>query len=791
MERLYKSKNLFLFSFFILLQILSAQTEKFKDPTKETSTFIVRNILITGKTKHDPHFISNLSHIFSGDTSIKIDQAIKRLWNSHFFGNISVYKKKTSYENEMDLIFDLEDLRDVDKIKGIEKVSPSIEKIKSEDKISENNEILIENKWKSLNENKNSKGKRIEIILFEGNKIIPTKILLGFLTKDKFWFTKNIFDSNLKENLRNIRYKYQSMGFRDVQVFLDSVWKKNSGNYGIKIKVIEGKRYYLGNIDFIGNTLYETDFLRKKFFYKTGDIYDKVGIDKNISNPEYGMISYYLNSGYLFSKIIPIEKRIEDNKIHLEIRIEENKPVYINKVNISGNTITKDHVIRRELYTFPGNIFSPREIKYSLLRLENLDLFNKVFPKFIPNKENNTVDIEWRVIEKNYNQIQLNGGYGKGNFVGNLRLNFLNFSINNLFNFKSWRPLPQGDGQKLLLYSQLSQDDTKSYGGSFTEPWLEIISPTSLTLNFNYSKDRIQESEDIFLLPKISFTETAIHEEFLEKKNYSLIFKKFLTFRFPYSTKVEFSINYDKFLYNRYLFSYLDRKFRYNNMNYLISLQRDTSSPDFIFPFKGSEIQVISRFNFPYSIIRRNNEEFKLNWMNFLKLKMKAFWYKKIMDKMVIKSGGEFGLLVKCDESKVLFPFHKFYIGGESNHLSKNLNVDMIPLRGYSFHRNHPESISPMDGGIIYNKSIFEIRYLIKEFSNLSKFWTNLFVEGGNISDSYKVFNPFKMKKSFGLGFRIFWSPIGFFGLDISNPIDRKNFSVQSGWKTNFIIGKE
>ncbi|WP_185859834.1 BamA/OMP85 family outer membrane protein [Blattabacterium cuenoti] len=783
---------------------------------QENHKFKVKNIYVIGKTKYDSSFISSLSHIFPGEEIYipgkKVDQAVIKLWKSNLFGKISIYKKNIS-KNEIDLFFDLEDLIEIHKInvEGIgNMVFPIIQKIRPGDKIPEYLIQNIKNDIKNhyikegypevtitsqfiIHNNKNilniyvKRGEKIgiEYILFDGNQSLSKNTLLNVMKKTRKKIHIPIIEKssyfvyeNIKEDLKNIRYKYQSMGFRDIQVILDSIWKNKTGDYGIKIKIIEGEKYYLGNIDFIGNTILKTDFLRKILSYKKGDIYDKNGINNNILNTNIpSIISHYLDIGYFFVKIVPVEKRIEDNKIHLEIKIEENKPVYINKVHISGNTITKDHVIRRELNIYPGDLFSTKKIKSSLFRLTNLNLFDnrKIYP-YIQTNNNNTIDIEWHVTEKSANQIQLYGGYGKEKLLGNLQLNFGNFSINNLFKLKSWKPIPQGDGQKLILSCQFGKD-FQSYGFSFIEPWIEKDKPTSLALNMKYSQKKANKTEDLDFFPLSN--EKIPHDRFLERIGTTVKLNKLLTFLDPYS-KIELSMNYDKFSYDKNLLEL-------NNLSYSISLQRFSGEPDFVFPLKGSKTQLNSIFTLPHSILFK---ESKSEWVEFFKFKINSYWYKKIIDKMIMKIGGEFGLLGKYYTNN-LFPFQKFYMGGIKNSMNFKFieNIDHIPLRGYSSHINDPDYITPKNGGVIYNKSILEIRYLIKDFSNLSKLWTNFFIEGGNISDSYQKFNPLNMKKSFGFGFRFFWLPMGFFGIDLGYPIDGKN--IKSKWKTHFIIGQD
>ncbi|WP_317168451.1 BamA/OMP85 family outer membrane protein [Blattabacterium cuenoti] len=789
--------------------------------------FIVRKIHVIGKTKYDSRFISELSGISPGesvdDYGIKTDHAIRKLWKSNFFRKISIYKKNV-HKNEIDLFFELEDLEEIHeiKVKGIQKNQfPIIEKIKIGDRISGEliqtikneiqehyikkgyHEIDIKSEINKNHNNKNvlcldiDKGKQIEIeeILFDGNQTIQDKELLNLMSsktkKELISIIKRplFVQENIRKDLKNIMNQYKFMGFIDVQVYLDSVWKKKSGNYGIKIKIIEGKKYYLGNVHILGNKKLKTDLLNQIFFYKRGDVYNQIGVKRNILNSSFpGSILYaYFNLGYLFVNITFIEKRIIDNKIDLEIQIKENQPVYINKVIILGNTITKDYVIRRELKIHPGDLFSIDKIKYSLLHLENLNLFEKVYHEIKINKKNGLIDIEWHIVEKNTNEFQFHGGFGGKDFrkiIGNFKLNFGNFSIRNIFKWKLWNPIPQGDGQKLIIQSQLGKDFT-SYGFSFTEPWIEKNNPTSLTLESKYSIKTIRNKEDLDFLYQVYNTKISDEgNKFLKKIGVSVYLNKSLAFLDPYS-KILTSIDYEKFIYKKENSSELDQKQKINNLSYLISLQRFSIVPDMIFPFQGSNMQLNSVFTLPYSIMIKNHKE----WIEYFKLRIIFFWYHKIMNNMILKTGGELGYLGRYNDAKQLFSFQKFYMGGGHSNLleSKFYDKDFIPLRGYS----SKDSILS-NGGTVYNKLILEIRYLIKNLSNL-KFWTTCFMEGGNVSESYQKFNPLILNKSFGFGFRLFFPPIGFLGIDFGYPIDHNivhGFRI-SKWKTHFIIGKD
>lgn len=835
-----------IFYLLIIIQILQQKSYSISHSKKKYDThyaynrnennylFKIRNIYVLGKTKYDSNFISKLSNLYSGnfiDTSNnnnEINKIIKKLWESNLFQNITVYKKHISKKN-IDLYFELEDLIEIDKIKtnGIiinefpilknikygKKISPDfIQNIKNEineyfknkgyHEINIKCEIITENGKNVLYIDVN-KGKKIGIkeILFEGNKEISREKLLEFMKKIKNNFYIPIIDKsiyvfvekNIQEDIRSIINKYKSMGFIDVQVFLDSVWKESSGDYGIKIKIIEGDKYFIGNVKFIGNKNINTKILKDIFSYKEGDIYDLINIKKKILDEINPSVLYtYLNSGFLYVKIKPIEKIIK-NKIYLEIQIEENKPVYIHNVKISGNSITKDHIIKRELTTHEGELFSPKNIRISLFNLENLNLFNKVYPKIHTiNERKNLVDIEWCIVEKNTNEIQFHGGFdGKDikKFIGDFRINFNNFSLKNFFNWKSWKPIPQGENQKLVIFSQLGRDFS-SYGFTFTEPWIGTIDPASFTLHTKYSLKNIKNNDNYFFLYKIN--DNGKIAKILERKKSSIQIEKFVKFLDPYS-KISFLIDYDISSYKKEMLSDNDPQHIFCNISSLVSFQRNSMKPDFIFPIKGSKTQFDIEFTPPYFIFMKNNEkdaneDKKIKWIEYSKFRMNTFWYKNIMKNMVLKIGGEFGFLGTSKKNK-LYPFQKFYMGEIPNNL-KSEDIDVIPLRGYSTGMKNLKSTIE-NGGVIYDKILLEIRYLIKKISNI-KIWTTSFIEGGSISRSYRGFHPLSMNKSFGFGIRSFCSPVGFLGVDFIFPIDsvdKKPF--KSRWKTKFIIGKD
>ncbi|WP_185864409.1 BamA/OMP85 family outer membrane protein [Blattabacterium cuenoti] len=858
-----------IFGFLIMMQILQQKSYSFSNISNEyehhkyiirhiddlsirneNNLFRIRKIHVFGQTKYDHNFISKLSNIYSGDfidlSENKINEIINVLWKNNLFQDISVYKKQIS-KNEIDLFFELKDLIEIDEIiaDGIQiDEFPILKNIKPGYRISVDfiqnikNEIIEYYKDKGYDEisvkcsilkkdNDNEKnilhidvnqGRKIGIkeILFEGNKELSSEQLLKYMKKTKKSFYIPIIDSsnyvfvekNIQEDIKSIIDKYQSMGFIDVKIFLDSVWKKSFGDYIIKIKIIEGDKYYLENdVEFFGNKNISTSTLKDIFTYKKNDIYDRINISHKIFDPKNtSILNTYLNLGFLFVKINPIEKIIGNNKIHLTIQIEENQPVYINDIKISGNSITNDYVIIREITTHKGDLFSAKKVKESLLNLESLKLFKNVYPNVYPINEN-SVDIEWCVVEQNTNEIQFYGGFdGKSikKFIGDFRLNFNNFSLKNFFNWSLWNPIPQGDNQKLSLFSKLGKDFL-SYGFYFTEPWLgSKINPTSITLHGKYSLKRIKDNDDDFLISQINENNKIadIKTQILERKGASIQVDKFLKFLDPYLS-ASFLIDYDFSSYKREMLSNSYYEHIFGNLSSLVSFQRISTKPDFIFPLEGSKMQFNIEFTPPYSFIfksdNNNNGDInkKIEWMEYSKFRMNSSWYKKIMKDMVIRIGGEFGCLATNQKSK-LYPFQKFYMGEIPSKFFGLEDIDVITLRGYNTEMNNSKYPMLKTGGIIYDKIILELRYLINinniipNVPNNIKIWTNSFVEGGSISSSYRKFNPFLMNKSFGFGIRSFISPIGFLGIDVIYPIDlidKKPFL--SKWKTRFFIGKD
>ncbi|WP_394798865.1 BamA/OMP85 family outer membrane protein [Blattabacterium cuenoti] len=795
---------------------------------------MIKNIFIKGKTQYSIYKISQISNIHKGDClnlqeGKTIDNAIHRLWNSNLFKNISIYKEniknKKNNKNELNIYFELEDRISFNKIilKGVTK---EIETYKflclnhNSDIISDDfiqklkNEIIdfyikqgyfkvsVISTNLDLDKNNNSLvvnvnlGKKISLskIFFHGNKIFSDKELYNIMIQNQ-----NNNDNYLyhlyHQGVNNIIYKYQSLGFRDIEITLNHI-QNNKGNSELIVNVSEGKKYYIGNINFVGNTVYNTKYLKTILHYNTGDIYNKQEIEniilnKNINN---SIIYNYLNLGYFLIKILILEKKIVDDKIYLEVNIEENHPVYVKNIYISGNKITSNHVIQRELKINTGDRLSIKKLHEDLIRLQSLDLFKIVYPKIIYHN-NDLVDLKWKVIEDNHHSVKfmVEEGYDKNSSLGSLNFLLKNVSIKKLLNIKQWNPFPnpQGDGQKLLLYNKIGKN-VQHYGMTFIDPWIKDTNHISYFVKIDFINRIIKNifDPDFLLLHEKNNCNirncNLTNNKLLNKIGYSIGISKPLTFHDPY-WKLDFLIDYDRYIYNNNNKNKEESPIYLNNLFYLISLKKFNKELTNIFPLSGSKMEINGLFTLPYSNIF-NDEYSHQSWLEYFKIKSLFYLYKKIFDKMVLKTGLECGILGNYNNKKDLFAFQKFYMGDIHQNIYGIFSPsDFIPLRGYASENqnfNNP-------GGLMYNKYFLEMRYLIFNdmFNNTSnKLWANVFLEGGNMitQNSNQLYNK-KMKQSIGFGFRCSYIPLGIFGVDFGYPLypDEKNNKT---WKIHFIM---
>ena len=650
---------------------------------------------------------------------------------------------------------------------------------------------------------------KIDQINFTGNEITKSSKLKKKMKKTKtklfgrFWKKSKFIEKEYKEDLTSILDFYKEKGYRDARIITDSVIT-DKNKITINIDLQEGNKYYFGDISFLGNSVYSDAQLSRALGLFKGDTYNGVLLKKRISDntkPDGEDLSnLYQNNGYLFSNINPVEVSVENDTINFEIRVVEGKPAYFNKITVVGNTRTNDHVIYRELRTKPGNIYSKSQIVRTVRELGQMGFFDpeQISPDF-KNVDPNagTVDIEYGLVEKGASQVELQGGYGGGGFIGTLGLSFNNFSVRGLKDKSAYKPLPMGDGQALSVRLQANRFyNTASF--SFSEPWLGGRQPVSFSTSISRTK---QYRYDYF-------TGQANKNQFFEITGAQIGLAKKLRVPDDYF-QLSQSIGYQYYNLSNYytgLFTFGDGKS--NNIFYQVILARDNTFVNPVFPLGGSQFAISAKLSLPYSLFNdidyddlENQAEYqnedgepdqakidqeKFKWLEFYKVKFNGTWYTRLIDKFVLKTHAEFGFLGAYNNKRGIIPFDRFYLGGDGMSQYAMDGRETVALRGYT-----NQSLSSQDGSTIYNKFSLELRYPITLKPSASIFALT-FLESGNGYNSFREFNPFNAKRSAGLGIRIFMPAFGLLGIDFGYGFDSQFAGDLNahGWETHFVIGQ-
>ncbi|MCB9046632.1 MAG: outer membrane protein assembly factor [Chitinophagales bacterium] len=601
---------------------------------------------------------------------------------------------------------------------------------------------------------------------------------LGFLSPSKTldaldpYFRYNFFSSSkfnekkFESDKQSIVSYYNTLGHRDAIVTDDTVYKVGGGNINIDIKIREGHQYYFGDIEWKGNTKYSGEFLSKILGIKRGDIYNVELLDTRLGkvlSPDGGddVSSLYMNDGYLFFNVDPVEVSIVGDTINYEMRITEGPQATIKNVTITGNFRTNEHVIRRELRTLPGNKFSRADLIRSQREIANLGFFDQekigIQPK--PNQEDGTVDIEYSVVEKSSDQLQLSAGFGGGiSFYGNVGVTFNNFSLRNVFKPQFWDPLPVGDGQRFSVNYQSNGKYYNSMNVSFTEPWLGGKKPNSLTTNFMYSKF------------SSSITGANVNESYMRVLGGGVSMSRRV--KWPDDNFVfTYGINYQNFKLKQYeLISGSGFNDGPSNNLYAKLVLARYSIDQPLYPRSGSNINFTFQFTPPYSSI--SGDDFssaapaqKYKWIEYHKYRFTAEWYQRIVGNMVFKFATKYGFMGYYNRDIGFSPFERFQVGG-GGLSGQNYFVgrDIIAQRGY----NGPYT----SDATIFNKYTAEVRYPFS-LSPTSTIYGLLFVEAANAWANFSQYNPSKLNRSAGVGLRVFLPMFGLLGLDYGVGFDR------------------
>ena len=643
----------------------------------------------------------------------------------------------------------------------------------------------------------------------------------GFLTLSK---TKRVLDpyfrfklfsgakfdpKKFEEDREKVLNYYNSQGFRDAQIVDTALYRSKNGNLNIDLKVQEGRKYYFGNITWKGNSKYPDSLLNLVLGINKGDVYNIDILNKRLGKQltqEGGDISgLYMDDGYLFFQVEPVETAVYNDTIDHEIRIKEGPQARIKRVTIAGNEKTKDHVIRRELRTIPGELFSRSDLIRSQRELANLQFFNQetIDPGVVPNAEDGTVDINWRLEEKSSDQLELSAGWGGGvGLTGTLGVTFNNFSIRNILKKAAWDPLPTGDGQKLSLRVQSNGRAYRSYSFSFTEPWLGGKKRNSLTIGLNNSK-----YSNAFDPYTGQIDRERSDTNYLKTTGISVSLGKQLKWPDDYFSLI-FTLNFTQYTLKNY--PIFDPNFHTGvsrNISAKITLQR-SSVFNPIFPVSGSNFLASVQFTPPYSAWNKTTKSSidKYEHPEYHKWRFNAEWYVPIgkpmgADKsrqLVMKLAAKYGFMGRYNKELDYSPFERFQVGdaGLTNNYGL-LGYDIIAHRGYPVYESSDPSVNPDQQNAnrfftIFNKYTLEMRFPVVTNPS-STIYALTFFEAANGWYNYKDYNPFRLRRSVGVGMRFFLPMFGLLGFDYGVGLDRltPGTGLKGASRFTFMLGFE
>lgn len=773
----------------------------------------------------------------------KITDAVKKLWKQGLFSDIEITLTKIIDDKAFIDIYlverarlsrfsfkgikksEADDIRDIIKlVKGTQVTENVIMSSKKSindyfidkgfrnievDIIEEEDTLIANSIILTFDIKKNSKIK-IEDIVFIGNdNLIQEKKFYNFYlsekkiadsklhramkeTKRKRWFNvfkaSKLITKDYETDKKKIISKYNELGFRDAKIIYDSVVPTADANrINIYIGIEEGKKYYFRNITWLGNTKYSSEFLTRVLGIQKGDAYNSTVLEEKLLYDPAGVMSVYQDNGYLFSNVTPVEVLVENDSIDLEMRVYEGKQARVNRITITGNTRTNDHVVMREVRTRPGALYKRSEVQRTIREFAQLGYFDpeKLNVDFQPNPVDGTVDLEYIVEEKPSDQIELSGGWGANMIVGTLGLSFNNFSLRNIFNPKAYRPLPTGDGQRLAIRAQASGLWYQSYSLSFVEPWFGGKKPNSLTTSVYHSiitSGKTPEVEGYYHF-KVTGVGLGLGQRLRVPDDYFTLYNE-VGYKF-YNLS-----NYPNFIY---------RDGHSNNLSIKSILGRHSAGPNPIFPTTGSTFSLSIELTPPYSLFNNKtytddmSDQDRYKWIEYHKYKFSGQWFTTLAGSqdgssraLVLMTKFEFGLLGMYSKAVGPSPFEGFQLGGDGLYGYNLYGLETIGLRGYL-----NNSLTPQNGGNIYDKFTVELRYPLS-LNPSATLYAIGFLEAGNAWYRSDNFNPYDMKRSAGVGVRIFMPMIGMLGVDWGYGFDQISGNAgASGSQFHFVIGQQ
>lgn len=794
--------------------------------------YVIGGVNVSGIKYISPEQIVSITGLSVGEKITipgdDVSSIIKRIWMQRFFSDVGMYvdsiKRDTVYlniflqERPRVVRWDFEGVRSGERKDLEEKlklrrgselsdyiISSSkdvirrhfVEKgfLQAEVSVRQEVDSLISNGVRvTFVVNKNSRVK-IQRINFSGNENIRSRKLSSAMKKTNdrrilnLLKTKKFNEKEFENDKRLMLQKYSERGFRDARIVRDSIYYMRDGRLGIDIEVEEGKQYFFRNITWTGNSIYSADMLNAILRIEKGDIYDVVSMEKRLFDAEDGNVSkMYRDQGYLFFRVMPVEKAIVGDSVDVEMRMFEGKPAIFNRIIINGNNVTNERVIRRELYTRPGYLFSQTHLERSLRELATVGHFDPeklMSPSgysVIPNESASTVDISYNLEEKSNSQFEIAGGWGGNTFVGTLGISFNNFSLKKVPNKKAWRPVPLGDGQQLAIRFQTNGTYYTALSLSFMEPWLFGNKPTSFSLSTYYTRQtnsyyfyqntdqsmevygfalglgtRLKWPDNLFVL----YNELSVQSYKLKDWQYYFIFKDGIS----------------------------------NNLSWKIRLQRNSTDQP-IYPRSGSDFSLGLQFTPPYSWFRSSNTDYanmpdneKYKWIEYHKWTFKANTFNKLIGDLVLMTRAQFGYLGYYTRALGYSPFEGFILGGDGMSGYNTYGSETIGLRGYPNNSLTPR-LNNSYAGNVYDKFTLEVRYPLV-LQPQSTIYALLFLEGGNSWSDIRDFNPFQIKRSAGFGVRVLLPIVGMLGIDWGYGFDPVENKSKGGSNFHFVIGQQ
>lgn len=838
---------------------------------RKPKSYIIKDIDVKGIKYLDERILINLSGLGIGQKievpGDVITKALEKLWGQGLFSDVKITAGEISRDSiSLNIILkersrlsefnihglkksQVEDVKEKLNIKRGKQVTENLfnsseriikEYLKDKKFLNADVDIVMKDDTTSKANNvfldiyvtKNNKVK-IKDIEFKGNEVIPEWRLLRAM-KETGKVNLNIFKSSkfiqdkYEEDKKNIISKYYEKGYRNAKIVMDSVYEISNKRIGIYIEIEEGEQFFFRDIKWVGNTKYMSHHLSNLLKIKKGDPYNPELLNERLNIDEDAVSSLYMDYGYMFSSLTPVIQEVDSDSIDLQIRVREGERVTIKDVIIKGNDRTNEHVIRREMKTRPGDLFSKSDIMRTQRELAQLGYFDPEQMGIEPinmNQSENTVDLEYTLVEKSTDQLEVSGGWGNNMFVGTLGLRFSNFSLRNTLKRNAWKPIPSGDGQTLSVRATTNGKYYSSYSLSFMEPWLGGKKATSLSVSVYHSIQKKATNYFTF----------DVGSEYMKVTGGSVGVGQRLKWPDDYFTVMN-SISFQRYDLKDWDY-FIFQNGSSNNLSLNTTFARSSIDAP-IYPRRGSSFSLSLQLTFPYSLFKkdkfwelssneisrldsvyiysdpirwenlmakseadqksallynRENEinSKKFNWVEYHKWKYKGAWYLKIWKDLVLAVNSEFGYLGYYNKELGYSPFGKFNLGGDGMSGYSMYGVETIALRGYTNNSLTPIDENGARAGNIYEKINFELRYPISLKPQATIFVLG-FVEAGNAWADMDDYNPFKIKRSAGVGLRAFLPMFGLLGVDWGYGFDNIPGNPDSGGSQfHFVIGQQ